>query len=241
MVASVAVSGNNGDMNIGRVQKRQIRTRARLLEAAYMLMSDQGVDNTTIQQITTQADVGFGTFYSYFDSKDTIATQVLDCVINNLGLRNRTANVAAGVDDPVSVIANSVRLTAREMLSNPMWRWWLKRTDLMVIRMNLGFRPFGFEDMRVANEQGLLNLPDGDVEVGWNYLIWLLAGTITDIVGGICPPEAETTMAEAIMRVMGVDGAHAARASHASLPQYPTLKLDFNFKLEDQAFGPGIG
>ncbi|WP_370208997.1 TetR/AcrR family transcriptional regulator [Pararhodobacter marinus] len=217
-------------MTVGRVQKRQIRTRARLLQAAYELMSEQGVDDTTIQQVTTKADVGFGTFYSYFDSKDAIAEQVLDCVIHNLGLRNRAAN--AGVEDAVSVIANSVRLTAREMRSNPMWRWWLKRTDLMVRRMNLGFRPFGLQDMQAANDKGLLNLPDDNVEVSWNYLIWLLAGTITDIVEGICPPEAETTMAEAIMRLMGVDNAHAARAAHAPLPVYPAIKLDFGFRLE---------
>lgn len=219
-------------MTVGRVQKRQIRTRARLIEAAHDLMSEHGVDATTIQQITAEADVGFGTFYSYFDSKDDIAAQVLDCVIHTLGQRNRAANVEAGITDPVLVIANSVRLTAREMLTNPIWRWWLKRTDLMVRRMNLGFRSFGLEDMRVANEQGFLKLPDANVEISWNYLIWLLAGTITDIVEGICPPEAETTMAQAVMMVMGVSVDHAARASLAPLPPYPDRKVDFGFRLE---------
>lgn len=218
-------------MTVGRVQKRQLRTRARLLEAAYELMSEQGVDETTIQQITTRADVGFGTFYSYFENKDAIAEQVLDCVIYNLGLRNRAANVEAGVEDAVSVIANSVRLTAREMRSNPVWRWWLKRTDLMVRRMNLGFRPFGLEDLQAANEKGLLNLPDKSIDVSWNFLIWLLAGTITDIVEGVCSPETETTMTEAIMRVMGVQGDHAARVAHMELPEYPKIKLDFTFSL----------
>lgn len=220
-------------MNVGRVQQRQIRTRSRLLRAAYDIMSEQGVDETTIQQITTAADVGFGTFYSYFESKDAIAERVLDCVIHNLGLRNRAANVDAGIEDAVSVIANSVRLTAREMQSNPVWRWWLKRTDLMVRRMNLGFRVFGFEDIRVANDQGHLNVPDGNIELAWNYLIWMLAGTITDTVEGFCHPDAETTMAEAIMRVMGVEAEHAKTASHAELPAYPMIEIDFNFRLAE--------
>ncbi len=130
-------------MTVGRVQKRQIRTRARLLEAAHDLMSEQGVDVTTIQEITARADVGFGTFYSYFESKDDIAAKVLDCVIHTLGLRNRRANEVAGITDPVAVISNSVRLTAHEMRTDPMWRWWLMRTDLMVQRMNAGFGVFG--------------------------------------------------------------------------------------------------
>ncbi len=224
-------------MTVGRVQKRQIRTRARLLEAAHDLMSEQGVDVTTIQEITARADVGFGTFYSYFESKDDIAAKVLDCVIHTLGLRNRRANEVAGITDPVAVISNSVRLTAHEMRTDPMWRWWLMRTDLMVQRMNAGFGVFGLEDMRVASEQGLLRLPDSNVEVSWSYLIWLLAGTITDIVHGKSPPEAETTMAEAIMRVMGVDTEHAKLVAHAALPPYPALKVDFGFNIASVVAG----
>lgn len=218
-------------MASGRVQKRQVRTRIRLLQAAHRLMSEQGIDETTIQQITEEADVGFGTFYSYFSSKDDIAAQVLDCVVHTLGLRNRKANVDAEVKDPVAVIANSVRLTAREMRTDPMWRWWLRRTDLMVRRMNAGFRAFGMKDIRVADEQGLLNLPDKDISIAWNYLIWLLAGTITDMVEGVCPVSAESTMADAIMRVMGVDADHAARVSKAPLPPYPRIEVDFSVAL----------
>ena len=220
-------------MNIGRVQKRQIRTRSRLLRAAHDLMSEQGVDETTIQQITERADVGFGTFYSYFDSKDDVAEQVLDCVIQTLGQRNRQANMEANVSDPVAIISNSVRLTAREMMTNPIWRWWLKRTDLMVRRMNIGFSTFGIEDMRRANKQGYLDLPDNNVDLSWSFLIWLLAGTITNIVEGNCRPDAEIDMAEAIMRVLGVRHAHAAEVAHLPLPDHPQIPIDFNFRLEN--------
>ena len=217
----------------GRVQKRQKETRAKLLAAAHKLMSEQGVGDTTIQQITAEADVGFGTFYSYFGSKDEIAAKVLDCVIHNLGLRNRQANVDANVTDPVAVIANSVRLTAREMMTNPMWRWWLRRTDLMAQRMNVGFRPFGIEDMRVALEDGHLDPPGGDAELGWNFLIWILAGNIFDIVEGNFPPDSETKMAEAVMRVLGVNSDHSHRVAYKELPAYPDLPVDYNFELGD--------
>ena len=219
-------------MAVGRVHRRQLQTRAKLLESAHRIMSDRGVDDTTIQQITAEADVGFGTFYSYFESKDEIAVQVLDCVIHNLGLRNQQANIDSEVTDPVAVISNSVRLTAHEMMTNPMWRWWLKRTDLMVRRMNRGFRPFGIEDMGMANEAGYLNLPGDDVDCGWSYLIWLLAGTITEIVEGLCPPASEARMAEAILRVLGVDAQQAAVVANADLPKYPDLPVDYKFSLD---------
>lgn len=215
-----------------RVQKRQLRTRANLARVAHKLMSEQGIDATTIQQITAEADVGFGTFYNYFQSKDEIAEKVLDCVIHNLGVRNREANRLAGVSDPVAVIAFSVRLTAREMLTDPMWNWWIRRTDLMVRRMNAGFRVFGYQDMAAAQQEGLLHLPDSNVEISWSYLIWLLAGTITDLMEGQAPPEAEAMMTQAIMRVMGVDPEHAAKVARAELPEYPDLDVDFSFSLD---------
>ncbi len=59
------------------------------------------------------ADVGFGTFYNYFDSKDDIAARVLDCVIDDLGKRNdeATSNIKDG--NPAAVQAISIRLTGR--------------------------------------------------------------------------------------------------------------------------------
>lgn len=71
-----------------RTEVRQRQTRVRLREVAYRLMSDQGVDATSIQQITDAANVGFGTFYNYYPSKEALAREVLDCIINNVGRRN---------------------------------------------------------------------------------------------------------------------------------------------------------
>ena len=87
--------------------------------------------------------------------------------------------------------------------------------------------------MRSANEQGYLDLPGDNIEVSWRYLIWLLAGTITDIVEGNSPPEAEATMAESIMRVMGVPREQASKIARAQLPAYPDSPIDFGFRLND--------
>lgn len=219
-------------MTTGRVQKRKIQTRARMLQAAHRLMSENGVDETTIKEITSDADIGFGTFYSYFESKDEIAARVLDCVIHNLGLRNRLANEQAGIGDPVVVIANSLRLTAQEMMTNPVWHWWLARTDLMVRRMKLGFRAFAIEDLRTANDVGQLSLPQQNVDLAYDYLIWLLSGAITDIAAGLSAPESEAIMAEAVMRVLGVDPDHASAVAAATVPPYPELEIDYTFALD---------
>ena len=219
----------------GRSAIRRQRTRANLLRAAYFLMSKKGVDATAIQEITDRADVGFGTFYNYFTSKDDLATHVLDCVINNIGLRNDLITAKMNLTDPVEIVATSVRCVARELMTNAVWYWWVQRPDLLVARMRAGFRPFGMRDMKRAVAAGAYDIAEGDLETAWSYLIWLLAGGIKDIVDGHRPARSERLMAEAVMRVMGVPLEIAARASKAKLSPYPDLDIDFDFVVGDDA------
>jgi AcrR family transcriptional regulator len=219
-----------------RVRKRQLRTRAQLLSVAHRLMSKKGVDETTIQEITDAADVGFGTFYNYFSSKDDLATQVLDCVINNLGLRNDLVTKTTRATDPVQVVATSVRLVVREMMTNPMWHWWVKqRTDLLVERMRAGFRRFGIRDIRRAMDAGAYRIINDDVEAAWSFLSWLLAGGAKDIIDKYRPAEIEPFIAESVMRVMGVPLERAALVVRKKLPVYPKLEIDFSFMAEPTA------
>lgn len=55
---------------LGRRARRQAETRARILGAALGLFERQGFFATTVEQITEAADVGKGTFFNYFPSKE---------------------------------------------------------------------------------------------------------------------------------------------------------------------------
>jgi AcrR family transcriptional regulator len=52
--------------------------RARLIEAADKLFHQQGVNNTTLANIATLAEVPLGNVYYYFKSKDSIILAVID-------------------------------------------------------------------------------------------------------------------------------------------------------------------
>jgi AcrR family transcriptional regulator len=56
----------------GRRARRQAETRARILHAALDLFARQGFFSTTVEQITEAADVGKGTFFNYFPSKEHV-------------------------------------------------------------------------------------------------------------------------------------------------------------------------
>jgi len=52
--------------------------RHELMNAARHLFVEQGVDSTTVEQITSRADVAKGTFYLYFSSKEDVLAALGD-------------------------------------------------------------------------------------------------------------------------------------------------------------------
>src|SRR5437868_13677959 len=56
----------------GRRQRRSAETRERLFRAALKLFAEKGFTETTVEDITNAADVGKGTFFNYFPSKEHI-------------------------------------------------------------------------------------------------------------------------------------------------------------------------
>jgi AcrR family transcriptional regulator len=57
---------------LGRRQRRAAETRVRLFRCALQLFAERGFPNVTVEDITETADVGKGTFFNYFESKDHV-------------------------------------------------------------------------------------------------------------------------------------------------------------------------
>lgn len=225
----------------GRVVKKRRATRARLLEAAFDIMSEVGVDAAKIKDITDSADVGFGTFYNYFESKDELANQMLDCVIEDYGRRNVDATRGLRRKDPALIMPVSMRLVMREAARTPMWQWWALRPDLLVDRMRDGFGPFGRRDMLEAIERGSFRIAEQDVEQAWALACWMMVGGIHDIIVGDRPLDSDIFVVESIMRMMGVDLENAMRISATDLPKYAAPQIDWTFELNEDRPAVAVG
>jgi AcrR family transcriptional regulator len=57
---------------VGRRQRRAAETRLRLFRCALQLFAERGFTSVTVEDITEAADVGKGTFFNYFESKDHV-------------------------------------------------------------------------------------------------------------------------------------------------------------------------
>jgi len=57
---------------MGRRERRAAETRLRLFRCALQLFAERGFSNVTVEDITEAADVGKGTFFNYFGSKEHV-------------------------------------------------------------------------------------------------------------------------------------------------------------------------
>ncbi|MGF6733596.1 AcrR family transcriptional regulator [Paraburkholderia youngii] len=123
-----------------RVARRQFETRLRLLDAAFELVAQKGMDGVTITEITNAANVGFGSFYNYFDSKEGIFAALVEWLFEEFaGTLDR---LAAGLPDPAEAVAVSVRHTLLRAYREPVWGQLLIREGLStrVLSRGLGQR-----------------------------------------------------------------------------------------------------
>ena len=214
-----------------RRERRKRDTRARLLEAGYDIMSKTGVDGAKIKDITDRADIGFGTFYNYFETRDQLASQVLDCVINDFGRRNVLATRRLEASDPSLVMPISIRLVMREAARTPIWQWWALRPDLLVDRMREGFAPFGESDLKEGIRLGFFDLSLDEIESAWALAVWMMVGGVHDIITGMRSLDSEAFVVAAIMRTMGVSHDRSIAISSTDLPKYGPAAIDWSFKL----------
>ena len=70
--------------NSNRRQRRSAEIRERLFRAALKLFADNGFTETTVEDITNAADVGKGTFFNYFPSKEHILIAFSDMQLSKL-------------------------------------------------------------------------------------------------------------------------------------------------------------
>lgn len=199
----------------GRLARRRLETRARLVRAARELMARQGIGATSIQEITDTADVGFGSFYNHFDSKEAIAEAVMDEAIERFGA---AADALAGtLDDPAEVLAASARHAVRHAAADPAWGWFLVRTGLARaggLRRGLGQRlardvRIGLDARRFAPDD-----PTAATLAAGGAILAIIAAHLGGDLGDDAPERA----AAVVLRLLGLSPAEAREIATRRLP-----------------------
>ena len=74
-----------------RNQRRRQRTRETILAAAELVFRGKGIDGATVNDITEQADVAYGSFYNHFKSIDEIVQALVAASLQRVA--DRTGSI----------------------------------------------------------------------------------------------------------------------------------------------------
>lgn len=110
-----------------RLERRKARTRAALVRAAQTLIAT-GRTNVPVLEITRAADVGMGSFYNHFATKEELFGAALEAALEAHGAL--LDELTAHLTDPAQVFAQSFRLTGRLHRRQP---------DLSKVLLHYGF------------------------------------------------------------------------------------------------------
>lgn len=91
--------------SLTRTQKRQKETKERIFRVAMELFKRRGFENTTVAEITEAADIGKGTFFTYFPTKEAIFRQPGETAMEDMLL---AAQEGLEKGKPVAKILQSV-------------------------------------------------------------------------------------------------------------------------------------
>ena len=70
---------------ISRSERRRNRQRQRLVDAARQIIARKGLSGLTVQDVTEEADMAVGSFYTYFPSKEALLEAVIWEDLQHLG------------------------------------------------------------------------------------------------------------------------------------------------------------
>jgi AcrR family transcriptional regulator len=140
-----------------RLERRKMRTRAALITAAQAFIA-AGKFNVPVLEITQAADVGMGSFYNHFDSKDQLFQAAVNEVLDDLGALLDRLTVEG--EDPAETFARSFRLIGRLFRLRPEMTRVLLNSGLTLISADRGLAPRALRDIRVATRAGRFTVDD---------------------------------------------------------------------------------
>lgn len=198
-----------------RRMKRREQTREQLIQAAKTLFARQGVEQTRINEITEEADVGFGSFYNHFESKDDISR----AVVSEMAAAHADAIIAttSGIEDSAEVISVAHRYFVRLASQESDWAWLALRLELSHRAILKPLRPYARQDLERAVTTGRLRVPDIDVAIAASG--GALIGVMREVLEGRLGEGADVPHAAGVLQMFGLAPDAAVEVASRPMPR----------------------
>ncbi|HEX7537431.1 MAG TPA: TetR/AcrR family transcriptional regulator [Dermatophilaceae bacterium] len=198
-----------------RLDRRKARTRAALIRAAQTLIAE-GRTNVPVLEITQAADVGMGSFYNHFETKEQLFDAAVESVMDSYG--QLLDALTADIVDPAEVFATSFRLAGRLHRREPEMSRVLLNNALGLLSSDDGLAPRARRDIQAGVDAGHFKVDDIDLAVTMAAGALFCLGQLLYNQPGRDDAIAADHLAEDLLRVFGVPAKQARRICTLPLP-----------------------
>ncbi len=198
-----------------RLARRKQRTRAALIAAAQAFIA-AGRLNVPILEITQAADVGMGSFYNHFSSKEELFDAALADVLEAHGALLDA--LTPPLDDPAEEFARSFRLTGRLFRRRPQESKVLLANGLALLSSDKGVAPRARRDISAGVDAGRFHVADLGLTMAMVGGAMLGLGQLLHDEPDRDDADATDKVTEHVLTLLGLPSDEALRICQQPLP-----------------------
>lgn len=199
-----------------RTDRRKARTRAALIRAAQTCIA-QNRTAVPIAEITQLADVGMGSFYNYFETKEELFAAAVEDALESFG--DTLDTLTEDIGDPAAAFAQSFRLTGRLHRRHPELSQVLLHNGLALAASEKGLAGRARRDIEAAVGAGRFTaVRDADLALAVVSGTALTLGQLLHDDPGRDDATAADLVTEDLLRMFGVPADEAWAICRRPLP-----------------------
>jgi len=186
-------------------------------------MAGKGPADIAITDITAGADVGTGTFYNHFSSREEILQVAAEESMETVG-QALDASVS-GLDAPAEVWSASLRYLVRYALTEQVWGWFFVNVGAAHPALDSTFGPRAARDLQRGVDEGRFRVDDPDFAAACTF--GALFAAVHKGLTTRDPANLDVKFARAMLRMVGISTDEAARIAELPLPELAFPDPDF--------------
>ena len=198
-----------------RLERRKQRTRAALIKAAQRLIAE-GKVNVPVLEITQAADVGMGSFYNHFDSKEQLFEAAVSDVLDAHGAM--LDRLTESLDDPAATFATAFRMTGRLFRRRPQESEILLANGPALLSSDRGLAPRALRDIKAGADAGRFTVDDPELALAIAGGALLGLGKLLRDNPDRDDARAADSVTESVLRLFGLSAADAQAVCQLPLP-----------------------
>lgn len=204
-----------------RLERRKAQTRKKLLDAARVMLAEDTAKRASVQDITEAADVGFGSFYNHFTSKDQLFIAAVADVLEETG--ELLSQLSDRLTDPAAGFAQSVRLATWIARARPQLSRILVRHGMSYIGSDHGLTPRILPDITAGIAAGRFRIDNPKLALAITAGSWLATLNLALLDSEFAAQPLDEQLAERLLLMFGIAPDEARKLATGPLPNLGNL------------------